>query len=80
MHNLQPDALNNIFQHNRQNCDTGKSRLKAMVFPKFYRIKLIQQSFKYKGPEQWNKLPLELREIKSLKSFINQSRQLFITS
>ena len=29
---------------------------------------------------QWNKLPLALREMKSLKSVFNQSRQFFITS
>ena len=38
------------------------------------QIKLIQPSFKYKGPVKWNQLPLALREIKPLKSFINQSR------
>ena len=78
--NMLPDAFNNFFQHNHRNCNTGRSRLKAKIFPKSCRIKLTQQSFKYKGPVQWNKLPPALREIKSLKSFINQSRQFFITS
>ena len=78
--NMLPDAFNNFFQHNHRNCNTGRSRSKAKIFPKFCRIKLTQHSFKYKGPVQWNELPLVLREIKSLKSFIKQSRQFFITS
>ena len=78
--NMLPHAFNNFFQHNYRNCNADRSRSKAKVFPKFCRIKLTQQSFKYKGPVQWNKLPPALREIKSLKSFINQSRQFFITS
>ena len=49
---MLPDAFNNFFQHNHRNCDTARSRSKAKVFPKFCRIKLIQQSFKYKGPVQ----------------------------
>ena len=75
--NMLPDAFNNFFQHNYRNCNSGRSRLKAKIFPEFCRIKLTQQSFKYKGPGQWNKLSPALREI---KSFINQSRQFFITS
>ena len=78
--NMLPHAFNNFFQHNYRNCNADRSRSKAKVFPKFCRIKLTQQSFKYKGPVQWNKLPPAIREIKSLKSFINQSRQFFITS
>ena len=75
--NMLPDAFNDFFQHNYRNCNTGRSRSKAKIFPKFCRIKLTQQSFKYKDPVQWNKLPPALREIKSV---INQSRQFFITS
>ena len=78
--NMLPDAFNNFFQHNFRNCNTVRSRSKAKVFPKICRIKLTPQSFKYKGPVQWSKLPSALREIKPLKSFINQSRQFFITS
>ena len=77
---MLPHAFNNFFQPNHLNCDTGRSRSKAKIFPKFWRIKPTQQSFKYKGPVQWNKLPPALRGIKSLKSFINQSRQFFITT
>ena len=36
--NMLPDAFNNFFQHNQQNCDTGRSLLKAKVFLKFYEI------------------------------------------
>ena len=75
--NMLPHAFNDFFQHNYQNCNAGRSQSKAKIFPKFCRIKLTQQSFKYKGLVQWNKLPPALREIKSLKSFINQSRQFF---
>ena len=75
--NMLPDAFNNFFHHNHRNCDTSRSCSKAIVFPKFCRIKLTQQSFKYKGPVQWNKLPSPLRET---KSFINHSRQFYITS
>ena len=46
--NMLPDAFNNFFQHNHRNCDTGRSRSKAKVFPKFCRIKLTQQSFRYR--------------------------------
>ena len=72
--NMLPDAFNNFFYHYRRNCNTGRLRSKAWIFFKFFRIKLTQQSFKYKGPVQWNKLPPALRKIESLKSFINQSR------
>ena len=79
--NMQPDAFNNFFQHNHRNCDSGRLRSKAkvLIFLKFCRIKLTQQSFKYKGPVQWNKFPSALKEIKSLKSFMKQSKQFFIT-
>ena len=77
--NMLPHAFNNFLQYNHQNCHTGGSLSKVKLFPNFCRIKLTQQSFKFKGPVQWNKLPSALREIKSLKSFINQSRQFFIT-
>ena len=66
---MLPDAFNNFFQHNHGNCNTGRSRSKARIFHKFCRIKQTQQSIKYKGPLQWNKLPPALRDI---KSFINQ--------
>ena len=78
--NMLPYAFNNFFQYNYRNCNADRSRSKAKIFPKLCRIKLTRQSFKCKGPVQWNKLPPALREIKSLKSFINQSRQFFITS
>ena len=78
--NMLPHAFNNFFQHNYRNFNAGRSWSKAKIFPKFCRIKLTQQSFKYKDLVQWNKLSLAFREIKSLKSFINQSRQFFITS
>ena len=78
--NMLPYAFHNFFQHNHRNLDTDRSRSKAKIFPKFCRIKPTLQSFKYKGSVQWNKLPSALREIKSLKSFINQLRQFFITS
>ena len=80
LNSMLPDACNEFFQRNYRNCNTGRSWSKAMIFPKFCRIKVTQQSFKYKGPGQWNKLLPGLREVKSLKSFINQSRQFFITS
>ena len=54
--NMLPYAFNNFFQHNYRNCNTGRSRSKAKIFPKFCRIKLTHQSFKSKGPVQWNKL------------------------
>ena len=67
--NMLPDALNNFFQHNHRNCNTDRSRLKAKIFSKFCRIKLTQQSFKYKGPVQWNKLPSAIKRNKIFEIF-----------
>ena len=79
IHNLLPSAFNNFYQRNLLSCSTDRSRSKAKIFPQFCRIKLTQQSFKYKGPVQWNKLPATLRETKSTKSFIIQSKQYLLS-
>ena len=52
---MLPNALNNFFHHNHRNRNTDRSRSKAKVFPKFDRIKITQQLFKYKGYCKWKK-------------------------
>ena len=77
--NMLPDAFNNFFQHNYRNCNIGRSRSKATIFPKFCRIKLTQQLFKYKGPVQWNKLPPALKRNKIFEIFYQPIKAVFLS-
>ena len=77
--NMLPAAFDSFFKHNYRSRDASRSRSKATIYPQSCRIKLTQQSLKYKGPVQWNKLPDALRKTKSLKSFINQFKQFLVT-
>ena len=46
-----------------------KTRSASRFFPSFCRTNVTKQSIKYKGPLVWNKLPVDLKEIKNEKHF-----------
>ena len=49
---------------------TLRTRSESKLCPQYCRIKLTQQTLKFKGPMLWNKLPVALKDIKSLSRFI----------
>ena len=77
-HNKLPGEFTDFFQQNLRNRNVCRSRSKASLFLQIYRLKLTQQSLKYKNPVQWNRIPAVLREIKSMISFVKQVKQFLI--
>ena len=45
------------------------TRSKHLTKPKFQRLTVTQQALSYTGPKQWNSLPQNIREAKSLSIF-----------
>ena len=50
--------------------NTRKTRNGSNVFPKYCRLNLTKQSFKYKGSLMWNKMPDSIKNITPIKNFI----------
>ena len=66
-----PPAFSNIFDSNfLSEKATLRTRSKSKLCPQYCKIKLTQQTLKFRGPMLWNKLPVALKDIKSLPKFI----------
>ena len=66
-----PPAFSNIFDSNFiSEKATLCTRSKSKLGPQYCRIKLPQQTLKFRGPMFWIKLPVALKDIKSLAKFI----------
>ena len=66
-----PPAFSNIFDSNfLSKKATLCTRSKSKLCPQYCRIKLTQQTLKFRGPMLWNKLPVALKDIKSLPKFM----------
>ena len=74
-----PLAFSNIFDSNflSENA-TLRTRSKSKLYPQYCRIKLTQQTLKFRGPMLWNKLPVALKDIKSLPRFIKCIKEYII--
>ena len=57
---------------------TLRTRSKSKLCPQYCRIKLTQQTLKFRGLMLWNKLPVALRDIKSLPMFIKCFKEYII--
>ena len=55
--NLLPSVFGHIFDQNILKSNTRKTKNGSNTFPKYCRLDLIKQSFKYKGSLMWNKIP-----------------------
>ena len=66
-----PPAFSNIFDSNfLSEKATLRTQSKFKLCPQYCRIKLTQQTLKFRGPKLWNKLPVALKNIQSLSKFI----------
>ena len=75
-----PPAFSNIFDSNFLSAKaTLRTPTKSKLSPQYCRIKLTQQTLKFRGPMLWNKLPVALKNIKSLSKFIKCLKE-FITN
>lgn len=77
--NLLPKIIMQTFDRHIHIRPDRISRSMSNVYPKYCRIHLTKQSFKYKGPLAWNKLSNSLKAIKSSKSFV-QNLKKFVLS
>ena len=67
--NLLPSVFGPILDQNILKNNTRKTRNGSNVFPKYCRLNLTKQSFKYKGPLMWNKIPDSIKNIIPIKGF-----------
>ena len=66
-----PPAFSYIFDSNfLSDKSTLCTQSKSKLCPQYCRIKLTQQTLKFRGPMLWNKLLVALKDIKSLPKFI----------
>ena len=54
------------------------TRNRDRALPKFHRLNVCQQSISYTGPNIWNNLPSDLRNIESLSLFKNKLKKFFV--
>ena len=68
-----PPVFNNFFRTNQNmNCMVNTISNSSLI-PSFCRLSTTQQSFRYKGPVVWNKLPALLRKnSQTVKKFIKK--------
>ena len=74
-----PPAFSNIFDSNfLSEKATLRTRSKSELCPQYCRIKLTQRTLKFRGPMLWNKLPVALKDTKSLPKFIKCFKEYII--
>ena len=54
------------------------TRNRDRALPKFHRLNVCQQSISYTGPNIWNNLPSDLRNIESLSLLKNKLKKFFV--
>ena len=67
--NLLPSVFGHSFHQSILKSNTRKTRNRSIVFPKYCRLNLTKQSFKYEGPLMWNKIPDSIKNIAPIKGF-----------
>ena len=67
--NLLPSVFGHILDQSNLKNNNRKTRNGSNVFPKYCRLNLTKQSFKYKGPLMWNKIPDSTENITPIKGF-----------
>ena len=67
--NLLPSVFGHSFHQSILKSNTRKTRNGSIVFPKYCRLNLTKQSFKYEGPLMWNKIPDSIKNITPIKGF-----------
>ena len=80
---LLPPCFDDFFQTNSINSSaeniTRSTRSSSNLYPKFSRINVTKQSMKYKGPLIWNKIPLDIKRLKSFRNFRKHIRSHIIS-
>ena len=80
---LLPPCFDDFFQTNSINSSakniTRSTRSSSNLLPKFCRINVTKQSMKYKGPLIWNKIPLDIKRLKSYRNFRKHIRSHIIS-
>ena len=72
-------AFSNIFDSNfLSEIATLRSQSKSKLCPQYCRIKLAQQTLKFRGPMLWKNLPVALKDIKSLSKFIKCLKEFIV--
>ena len=81
--NLLPPCFDDFFQTNSINSSaeniTRSTRSSSNLYPKFCRINVTKQSMKYKRPLIWNKIPLDIKRLKSYRNFREHIRMHIIS-
>ena len=67
--NLLPNVFGHILHQSILKSNTKQTRNGSNVFLKYCRLNLTKQSFKYKGPLMWNKIPDSIKNITPIKGF-----------
>ena len=67
--NLLPSVFGHTLDQSILKNSTRKTRNGSNVFPKYCRLNLTKQSFKYKGSLMWNKIPDSIKNITPIKGF-----------
>ena len=67
--NLLPSVFGHILDQSILKNNTRRTRNGSNVFAKYCRLNLTKQSFKYKGPLMWNKIPDSIKNITPIKGF-----------
>ena len=77
---LLPPCFDDFFQINSINSSAENiSRSGSNLYPKFCRINVTKQSMKHKGPFIWNKIPLDIKRLKSYQNFRKHIRSHIIS-
>ena len=70
LHDELPVTFRNLLDDNQLACGISRqNRSPSNLFPRFCRIELTKQSWKYRGPLTWNSIPVTIRQNKSHKFF-----------
>ena len=57
-----PVTFRNLLDDNQLACSTSRQTVsQSNLFPRFCRIELTKQSLKYRGPLNWNSIPVAIR-------------------
>ena len=56
------------------------TRNRHLAVPPYHRLTVTQHSVSYKGPQIWNKLPLEIRSLNSITKFKKAVKEHFLNS
>ena len=74
LHDDLPITFRNLLDDNQLACGISRqTRSQSNLFPRFCRIELTKQSWKYRGPLTWNSIPISIHSAKQIAQFFQKS-------